>query len=154
LDTVDHIDFAILSNGLQAGLLRFLVQVQVTATGFPTRSKRCGQRRPVRLGLDGVSGRATVDFDLIRGIDCEDSWGSIGLIFRMSLKLVVESAVSSSAGNQKPAFARLLPRSDLTSADSGLQLDLEIALSGASSEGPAPLGFFSLVEDALKRRVT
>jgi len=40
------------------------------------------------------------------------------------------------------------------SANSGLQLDPEIALSGSSSEGPAPFGFFSLVEDALKRRVT
>ena len=35
---------------------------------------------------------AKVDFDLIPGIDCEDSWASIGLVFRMSLKLVVGSA--------------------------------------------------------------
>jgi hypothetical protein len=34
-----------------------------------------------------------------------------------------------------------LLNSGLTSADSGLQLDLEIALSGSPSEGPAPPAF-------------
>jgi len=33
-------------------------------------------------------------------------------------------------------------------------LDLEIALSGGSSGGPAPSGFFSSAEDTLKRRLT
>jgi len=37
--------------------------------------------------------------------------------------------------------------------DSGLQLDLEIALSGVSAK-VQPHGFFSPAEDALKRRVT
>jgi len=49
---------------------------------------------------------------------------------------------------------RLVPTSDLIPADSGFQVDLAIALSGGSSEGPAPSGFFSSAEDALKRRVT
>jgi hypothetical protein len=36
----------------------------------------------------------------------------------------------------------------------GFQLDLAIALGGGFSEGPAPSGFFSLAEDALKGRMT
>jgi hypothetical protein len=44
-------------------------------------------------------------------------------------------------------------KSGLTSADSGLQLDLEIALSGVSAK-IQPHGFFSPAEDALKRRMT
>jgi hypothetical protein len=40
-----------------------------------------------------------------------------------------------------------------SSADSGLQLDLEIALSGVSAK-VQPNELFSPAEDALKRRVT
>jgi hypothetical protein len=43
--------------------------------------------------------------------------------------------------------------SSTRSADSGLQLDLEIALSGASAK-VQPHSFLSPAEDALKRRVT
>jgi hypothetical protein len=43
---------------------------------------------------------------------------------------------------------------DLTAFDSEFRLDLAIALSGSSSEGPAPSGFFSSAEDALERRMT
>jgi len=42
----------------------------------------------------------------------------------------------------------------LTSADSGLQLNLEIALSGASAKVKPHNRLLSPVEDALKRRVT
>jgi hypothetical protein len=42
---------------------------------------------------------------------------------------------------------------DEVSADSGLQLDLEIALSGVSAK-MQPHELFSSAEDALKRRVT
>jgi hypothetical protein len=41
----------------------------------------------------------------------------------------------------------------LISADSGLQLDLEIALGGVPAK-VQPTSFFSPAEDALKRRVT
>jgi len=44
-------------------------------------------------------------------------------------------------------------QSSLTSADSGLQLELEIALSGVSAK-VQPHELFSSAEDALKRRVT
>ena len=44
-------------------------------------------------------------------------------------------------------------RCGLISADSGLQLDLEIALSGVSAK-EQPHELLSSAEDALKRRVT
>jgi len=48
---------------------------------------------------------------------------------------------------------KALWNSGLTSADSGLQLDLEIALSVVSAK-VQPHELFSSAEDALKRRVT
>jgi len=42
----------------------------------------------------------------------------------------------------------------LTSAASGLQVNLEIALSGASAKVKLPNRLLSPAEDALKRRVT
>src|SRR5882762_1277332 len=45
-------------------------------------------------------------------------------------------------------------KSGLTSADSRLQLDLEIALTGNPQRRSSPTSFFSPAEDALKRRVT
>ena len=59
---------------------------------------------------------------------------------------------SSSARNQKRT-SRGAFKSGLASGDSGLQLDLEIALSGVSAK-IQPLRLFSRAEDALKRRVT
>jgi hypothetical protein len=46
-----------------------------------------------------------------------------------------------------------LPKIYLTSADSGLQFDLEIALGGVSAK-VQPHELFSPAEDALKRRMT
>ena len=55
---------------------------------------------------------------------------------------------SSSAWNQEPSSRGAL-KSGFTSADSGLQLDLEIALNGVSAS-IHPNGLFSPAEDALK----
>jgi hypothetical protein len=60
---------------------------------------------------------------------------------------------SKSARNQEPSSRGAL-NSGLTSADSGLQLNLEIALSGASAKVKPPNRLLSPAEDALKRRVT
>ena len=60
---------------------------------------------------------------------------------------------SSSAQNQESSSARLSFRKRLTSADSGLQLDLEIALGGVSAK-VQPLGLIHRAEDKLKRRMT
>jgi len=48
---------------------------------------------------------------------------------------------------------KALLNSDLTSADSGLQLDLEIALGGVSAK-VQPLRLIQPAEDKLKRRMT
>ncbi|PYJ72653.1 MAG: hypothetical protein DME75_04000 [Verrucomicrobia bacterium] len=45
-------------------------------------------------------------------------------------------------------------KSGLASADSGLQLDLEIALSGASAKVKPSTGFSEPAESALRRRMT
>jgi hypothetical protein len=47
-----------------------------------------------------------------------------------------------------------LLNSRLASADSGLQVNLEIALSGVSAKDSAPCGLFSRAEGKLKRRMT
>jgi len=44
--------------------------------------------------------------------------------------------------------------SRLASVDSGLQLTLEIALSGASAKVKPPTGFSGPAESALRRRMT
>ena len=55
-------------------------------------------------------------------------------------------------GNEEPSSQGAL-NSGLTSADSGFQFDLEIALSGIPAK-VQPHGLFSPAEDALKRRMT
>ena len=60
----------------------------------------------------------------------------------------------SSARNQEPLSAKLLLKKRLTSADSGVQLDLEIALSGFPAKVQAPRVSLNRPEDALKRRMT
>jgi hypothetical protein len=56
-------------------------------------------------------------------------------------------------GSQEPSTQGAL-NSGLTSADSGFQLDLEIALSGVPAKVQPPTGFFSPAKDTLKRRMT
>ena len=60
---------------------------------------------------------------------------------------------SKSARNEEPSSRGAL-KSGLTSADSGLQLNLEIALSGASAKVKPPNRPFSPAESALGRRMT
>ena len=59
---------------------------------------------------------------------------------------------SHTARNREPPSQGPSSKSDLTSADSGLQLDLEIALSDAPA--PNSEGFRERVLPGLKRRVT
>jgi hypothetical protein len=60
---------------------------------------------------------------------------------------------SKSARNEESSSRDAL-NSGLTSADSGLQVNLEIALSGVSAKVKPPTGFFSRLESALRRRMT
>ena len=60
---------------------------------------------------------------------------------------------SKSARNEESSSRGAL-NSGLASADSGLQLNLEIALSGASAKVKPLNRLLSPAEDALKRRVT
>jgi hypothetical protein len=60
---------------------------------------------------------------------------------------------SKSARNEEPS-SRSAFNSGLASGDSGLQLNLEIALSGVSATVKPPAGFTSPAESALRRRMT
>ena len=60
---------------------------------------------------------------------------------------------SKSARNEESSSRDAL-NSGLTSADSGLQLNLEIALSGVSAKVKPPNRLFSRLESALRRRMT
>src|SRR5438309_11640372 len=62
-------------------------------------------------------------------------------------------ACSKSARNEEPS-SRGSSTSRLALVDSALQLNLEIALSGAPAKVKPPNRFFSPVESALRRRVT
>ena len=61
---------------------------------------------------------------------------------------------SKSARERGIILTRRFEQRPLTSADSGLQLNLEIALSGASAKVKLPNRLLNPAEDALKRRVT
>ncbi len=67
-----------------------------------------------------------------------------GLSFRVDCSKSARNEESSSRG---------VSNSGLTSADSGLQLNLEIALSGVSAKVKPPTGFSEPAESALRRRM-
>ena len=87
------------------------------------------------------------------GVDLVRHGHWLGEINEFHKRPLFEVDCSKSARNEESSSRGAL-NSGITSADSWLQLDLEITLSGVSAKVKLPNRLLSPVEDALKRRVT
>ena len=87
------------------------------------------------------------------GVDLVRHRNWLGQINEFHERLLFGVDCSKSARNEESSSRGAL-NSGLHSADSGLQLDLEIALSGASAKVKPPNRLFSPAESALRRRMT